>query len=320
MVRMLIVVSLGIEIDVAEYQQELCDANVVIVRENDQFMRVMCEHNPHVIVSLGTVGRTSYLWSMPLWRRSRWLNLPDGRPAASSVRDMALSLVAGTCGGGLFTDEPLFSCIALDNDERSVAQSIIQLSDILDYDNIEFLVPENLFYGVLDLLGNHKGMGAISKFRDSQDDSLIELVRNALAVTRAIYVWPISAMTTLSDSNFLQTVLDLLGNDPKSAVIIGHHPSRDSVLNYLDGIGENPLGQIIFTPNHVLEIFQFEHDFPLTSLSGLVLKLLRDPMTHYVHDDTGTGISPNNWWSEDNRNHQMLLQASINFTKQLQPT
>ena len=163
-------------------------------------------------------------------------------------------------------------------------------------------------------------MGAISKFRGSQDDSLIDLVRNALAVTRAIYVWPISAMTTLSDSNFLQTVLDLLGNDPKSAVIIGHHPSRDSVLNYLDGIGENPLGQIIFTPDHVLEIFQFEHDFPLTSLSGLVLNLLRDPMTHYVHDDIGTGLSPNNWWSEDNRNHQMLLQASINFTKQLQPT
>jgi hypothetical protein len=318
MLRILIVVSLDVEIDVAEYQQELCDMNVLVVRESDQFLRLMCEHNPHVIVSLGTVGRASYLWSMPLWRRSRWLNLPDGRDSASSVRDMALSLLSATCGGGLFVDEPLFSCVALDHDEHSVAQSIIHVSEILGYDNIEFLVQEYLFFGVLDLLGNHEALGAIRQFQGSQENSLIEIVRNALAVTGAIYLWPISAEATLNDPNFLQTILDVLGKDTQSAAIVGRHSSRDSVLNYFEGSGENLIGQIIFTPDHVLQINQFEHDFPLTSLSGLVLKLLRDPMTHFLHDENLTGVSPNKWWTEDNRNHQMILQASINFTRQLQ--
>jgi hypothetical protein len=63
---------------------------------------------------------------------------------------------------------------------------------------------------------------------------------------------------------------------------------------------------------------QFENDFPLTSLSGILLGLLSDASTEYVHDESSVGTTPNRWWSEDDRNHQMILQTSINFTKQLE--
>lgn len=318
MIQFLLVVSLGVEIEISDYQQEFRDFNVVVVRETDQFLRVVCEHNPQVIVSLGTVGPSSYLWSMPLWRRSRWLNMPDGNMAASTVRLTALSLLAGTCGGTLFSDEPLFSCLALDDNPEEIARSLIRMSEILDYDNIEYLVPDYFFAEVIDLLGPNKSTGSVCKFDCPTGDAPISIVRHALSKTRASFFWPISVHSKISRDNFLWSALEELQDGSSSAAIIGNMPSRNSVLDFLEGNGENPISQFIFRPEHVLRSVQFEHDFPLTSLSGILLGLLANSSTKFVHDDSSEGVTPNRWWSEDDRNHQMILQSSINFAKQLE--
>ena len=317
-IRVLFVLGLDVEVDVSDYQNEMGDFNVVMIRENDQFLRIMCEHDPQVIVSLGNVGQMSYLWSMPLWRRSRWLNLPDGKVSAEVVRLAALSLVAGTCGGELFPDEPLFACVALDENPHEVARAIAQVSDTLDYDNIEFLVTNDLFYEVISLLGNHSAVGALRHFHGSSDSSPLELLRNAIATTRAKFLWPISAAAKVTDPNLLWSVVDVVKQETGAAVIIGNEPSRESVLSYLDGIGENPVGQFIFSPEHVFRVVQFEHDFPLTSLSGLLLSIIGATSTRYVQVESTSGVTPDSWWTEADRNHQMFLQACINFTKQLQ--
>lgn len=320
MIRILFVVGFGTDVAVPDYQQEFRDFNVVMIRETDQFLRVVCEHNPQVIVSLGAIGESSHLWSLPLWRRSRWLNLPDGNVAAATVRMAALSLVAGTCGGKLFTDEPLFACIALDNNPQEVSRALIQLSNTIEYDNIEVLIPNHLFDEVKDLLGAHRVTGSICRISPSSDDDLISTIRSALAITRAQFLWPVSAHSLVNEENFLQLVLSVLTDDPNSAVITGCNISQNEILNFLEGNGENSICQFIFRPEHVLRSVQFEHDFPLTSLSGLLLSLVANTSTKYLHEEVSLGVTPNSWWSEENRNHKVIAQASINLTRQLQTT
>mgnify|MGYP000266982583 CR=1 FL=1 len=318
MIRFLLVVAHGIDIEISDYQHEFRDFNVVVVRETDQFLRVVCEHNPQVIVSLGTVGQFSFLWSLPLWRRCRWLNLPDGNVSAATVRLAALSLVAGTCGGNLFADEPLVSCISLDDNPQAVAQNIIQMSESLDYDNLEYLIPGHLFAEVIDQLGHHVVIGSICKIDHQTELAPLSIVRNVLAATRAQFLWPISGNSKVCKENFLYAALDALQNEAGSSVIIGNQPSKKSVISFLEGNGENPICHFIFRPEHVLRAVQFEHDFPLTSLSGLLLSLVADKSTVYMHEETSLAVTPNSWWAEDDRNHQMILQSSINFAKQFE--
>jgi hypothetical protein len=320
MIRFLLVVAHGLDIEISDYQQEFRDFNVVVVRETDQFLRVVCEHNPQVIVSLGTVGQFSSLWSLPLWRRCRWLNIPDGNVAAETVRLAALSLLAGTCGGKLFADEPLVSCVSLDNNPHAIAQNLIQISENLDYDNLEYLIPEHLFTEVIGLLGHHVVTGSVCKIDWPTELVPLSIIRNVLAATRAQFLWPISSNSKVCREDLLESAVDVMQRTPGSSAIIGDQPSTNSVLGFLEGNGENPISHFIFRPDHVLRTVQFEHDFPLTSLSGLLLSLVADRSTIYIHDETSIGVTPNSWWSEDDRNHQMILQSSINFVKQIENT
>jgi hypothetical protein len=320
MIRFLIVINHGYKINDSEFQREFEDCDVLVVRETDQFMRVVCEHNPHVIVSLGPIGQLSFLWSMPLWRRSRWLNLPDTKVSASSVRMSALSLIAATSTGDLFRDEPIVSCVTMDDDPRDVAQTIIQVSEAIEYDNIEFLVSSRLFFEVLELLGVHKSVAAICRFSEVAEDAPLNLLRSALAKTRALYLWPVSFGAVVHDPCFLHNVVDVLGKQSGSAVIIGKNPSRDLIVKCLDGSVDIPISQMIFRPEHLLSVFQFENDFPLDSLSGLLLVLLNNSATCYVRQEEVIGLTPQKWWLETDQNQQIVKQASIRHTQQRQVT
>ena len=192
-IRAVIVLPFGSEIQMEQYRRVFGEWSVWVTPDDDSLWRVIADANPDVIISLGNLGSSSGLWSLPLWRRRTWLNLPDSDLAPEIVFTASLSLLMSLLEIDAFSDSPLVSLVPLGSDANQMANDVRLITAGQDYDNIEVLIPNQYWNVIRDSVSGHIVSSMLRRIPDALDENQITRLRMAMGSSRGSIMWPISS-------------------------------------------------------------------------------------------------------------------------------
>lgn len=317
MIRVLIVAENDIELDLDAFKRDFSGIHLLVIRETQHSFRLLCQHNPHIVVSIGEVSSESFLWLMPLWRRLRWLNLPDTRLGSEAVRFLAKSLLAGTCDQNLGINVPLISAVPTSTTPADIAKSIIQINRSQIYDNFEFIIENLYFDEVLHALGDNPVLSNIVKVPTASSQHLINRMRNASIYSKGHFLWPIFSDSFRLPHDAMESVGKAMTIDSNEAIIMGKNVSGEAILDDFQQRIAPKISNLFIRPQNLVRASRFDRDFQLESLSGLLLELLATS-SFSVHNLTETlADSPVEWWTENDEHLRDLLDANVRYVSQL---
>lgn len=315
MLRFLVVLNQDVSIDVDEYRRVFAGTHLIVTRETSSTINLLCQQNPDVIISLGHIPSESFLWTLPLWRRLRWLNLPDGRHSAIDVRQSALSLLAGTCDRKLIADEEIIGVVCMSQNPVDVAEAYQGIYDARLYDNFAFLVQQDDFDEVVNLLSIDPVLGAVVKIPKAIGSSPLSQLQNAAFHSMGAYLWPISRGSlslTIESFNQMISAGTKAGVD---GVIAGNEVGGDVVVKEISRQRVSSISQLLLKTDYILRSRLFGSEFPVESLSGFVLSLATSPNVEFISSNIFSYPTPEDWWVEGDEHRKSLLSANVRYVQ-----
>lgn len=315
MLRFLVVLNQDVNIDVEEFRRIFDGIHLIVTRETATTINLLCQQNPDVIISIGHVPFESFLWNLPLWRRLRWLNLPDERHSAIDVRQSALSLLAGTCDRELITDEEIIGVVCMSQNPVDVAEAYQGIYNARLYDNFVFLVQQDDFDEVVSLLSIDPVLGAVAKIPKAVGSTPLAQLQNAAFHSTGAYLWPISkGSLSLTIESFNQ-MITAITKAKVDGVIAGNEISGDAVVKEISHQSVSSISQLLLKTDYVLRSKRFGSEFPVESLSGFVLNLATSSNVEFINSNIFSLPTPQDWWFEGDEYRKSLLSANIRYVQ-----
>ena len=318
MIRILVVLDQSVNVDIRQFQADFAGTHLIVTRESSQSLQLLCQQNPDVIVSIGEVPSNSFLWKLPYWRRLRWLNLPDDRHSSVSIWQAALSLLAGTCDSSLSINDPQIGAICLSQDPRDIATAYSQIFEGQLYDNLSFLVQDALFEDVVSLLARSSALGSVVRIPDTSGHTPFSQMLNATRFSKAHYLWPVSRASLGLDKAIFDVVVETLKNKKPDGIIVGEDIELECIPNEILQGQTNSVSQLILSSEQILRCNKFGQDFPLESLSALLLNLLLSSSVEVIESTSPVTDAPNDWWLEEDVHRNALLTANVRYVQHIQ--
>lgn len=288
------------------------------MRETPQSLQLLCQQNPDVIVSIGEVSPQSFLWKLPFWRRMRWLNLPDNRHSPASIWQAALSLIAGTCDSTLHINDPQIGAICLSQDPRDIATAYSHIHKSHLYDNLSFLVQDSFFEDVVSLLDESSVLGSIVRIPDSHKHTPFSQMLNAACYSKAHYLWPVSRASLSLETETFELLVGKIRELRPDGIIVGEKIDLERLPEEILQGSNNAVSQLLVSPQQIVGCNRFGNDFPLESMSALVLNLLLSSSIEVVNLDSPIDEAPSDWWVEEDMNRNALLAANVRYVQHIQ--
>lgn len=318
MIRVLVVLGEDANVNTNQYLQSFSDMHLLVVRDTESLMRLVCQHNPDGIVSIGKVTPENSLWKLPLWRRLRWLNLSDESHSGDAVRQAVLSLIAATCGQTLFVEDVLISACCLSANPEDIAFACRSVHDADLNENFQFPVEQSNLHEVISLLGNHPVGGSLYSIPNCSGESVIEKLQHFALWSKGHCIWPLTRGSAGISKQIIDRAIEVLKQGKVNAVIVGSDNSKNQLLSELHDTKTVSVDQLFVRPTSLILMNRFGNDFPLKSLAGLILNLLASETIEFIPSAVPVSTAPNDWWIEPDEHRTAMKNANIRYVRHLQ--
>ena len=313
-IRAVIVLPFGSQIQMEHYRRVFGEWSVWVTPDDDSLWQVIADADPDIIISLGNLGHGTGLWSLPLWRRRTWLNLPDTDIAPEVVFTASLSLLMSLLEIDAFSDSPLVSVVPLGTDAAQMAVAVGLITAGQDYDNLEVLIPNQYWNVVRDSLSGHIVSSMLRRIPDALDEKVSTRLRVAMGSSRGSIVWPILSCTESISPDFLcQVVEKMVSSEGVNSVICGEHLSPEKVLASIVGDVPWEIAHLLFQLSPVMGLRRFLESFPMQSLGVLLSLLAVERSTLFLESAEGSSFSEDLFTRELDPTHRKLLSGAVAF-------
>ena len=312
-IKAVIVLPFGSQIQMEHYRRVFGEWSVWVTPDDDSLWQVIADADPDIIISFGNLGHGSGLWSLPLWRRRTWLNLPDTDIAPEIVFTSSLSLLMSLLEIEAFSDSPLVSLVPLGSDATQMAEAVALITAGQDYDNIEVLIPNQYWNVVRDSLSGHIVSSMLRRIPDALDENSSTRLRVAMGSSRGSIMWPILSFSEISPDFLHKVVEKMISSEEVNSVICGVELGPEKVLASIAGDVPWQIQHLLFQLSPVMGMRRFLESFPMQSLGALLSLLAVERSTSFLESAKGSSINEDLFTRELDPTHNKLLRGAVAY-------
>ena len=317
-VRLLLVVDPAIHIDLSSYQGVLRGLTSWASPDNESVAQVVCDTDPHVIVSIG-VSQESALWRMPLWRRRTWVDMPDATVQPAAVKMAALSLLGAVIDHNQFDDAPLVTVVPLVPRAADIVRLLREVVVKQTHENIEVLVSDHLWNEVRDAIVEEPAAMFIRRVDSIDGLTPFEVVRATVGEGRGEWIWPISHVTPTASPELVESLVSVTSFDERpGCIVVSKSVSLGEILASCDAGSPVPVDHFLINRSSVASSRIVCEAPPFGSLGAALALLACDSMVHVVDPlSESSTIDSAAFATEVDDVRRTLLQAPIGFARRV---
>jgi len=266
-----------------EFATQVCDPHVPLERIESI--------DPHCILSIGELPPATALWSMPLWRRRTWLNVPDSSVAPMALRQSLLSLLNSSIDPGVFADVPTVSlCTSTQVSEPALIHKSLSSQS---YDNWEYLVHH------------------VNALGDSLEHTL-----NSLALARDGLLWLSNGNMEAVPPTFLESMVSAwASNDSFGSIVVADQSQPQALLENLVAETNLDIRHVLIDRRAFYAAKVSAHRLPLKGLMGIIAAVLSSPSTKIIDEIPGLSFDRTMLSDKFNQTDVTLSHGPVQWAK-----
>lgn len=213
--------------------------------------------NPHCVLNIGSIDGDSVFWSLPMWRRRLWLNIPDFNVSPVAIRQSLLSLLNSSLDPGVFEPWPIIDVWF--PQDRSLREQIEALSG-QTYDNWNLRRANNV-----------------------QMRSYSEQVLTGLALSHDGFLWVTNGEFENISAQFLDDVVSIFKEcKPHGSILVADVETSRDILENISSHRESTIRHVLLHRDSFFVGRAAPHLLPVKGLIGMITKVLSNPSTRII--------------------------------------